>query len=95
MPPLQQYNFHSNYRIGEFALVAQLGQQLDGLGHFVVEIDAMLILDDGGLRSLLLHSTAAFVVRPINGIVVGVDGILKLEFGIFDAPFDHVLDENL
>ena len=55
----------------------------------------MLILDDGGLRSLLLHGTAAFVVRPINGIVIGVDGILKLELGIFDAPFDYVLHENL
>ena len=85
----------STHRIGEFALVAQLCQQLDGLRHFVVEIDAVLVLHYGGLGSLLLHGAVAFVVASIHGIVVGIDRVLQLEFGVFHAPFDHVLHENL
>ena len=55
----------------------------------------MLVLDDGGLGPLLLHRAAALVVGPIDGIVVGVNRILKLELGILDASLDHVFDEDL
>ena len=55
----------------------------------------MFVLDDGGFSSLLLHGAAAFAVASIDGIVIGENGVLQLEFGVLDAPLDHVLHENL
>ena len=84
------------YRVGEFALSAQLGQQLDRLRDFVIQIDAVFVFDDGGLGSLLFHGAVAFaVVAAVDGIVIGIDRILKLEFGVLHASLDHVLNEHL
>ena len=77
-------------------MIAQLGQQLDRLRDFVIQIDAVFVFDDGGLGSLLFHGAVAFaVVAAVDGIVIGIDRVLKLEFGVFHASLDHVLHEHL